>query len=340
MVETTERPARGVRVAQEDHDGHEPTVTIFRGDQAERLERLADAPRKPGDSALVWIDAEAASEETARLIADHLGVDGELVGSLVHHAERAAFRDGGTFVHVTAQAPDGEHDDLSPVECLIGDNWIVTAHDRPVRVLDDFADMASGPGPTGELGAADFLAALLEWVMNEYAMAFERVEQELERIDERSMRGKNDAEAEIEHLVELRRRTGQLRRALNAHSLPLLALTQPELEALGDSAAAKRFEAVYARYEATLQTARDVRESIVSSFDVLIARTGHRTNEIVKVLTLASVIFLPGSLIAGVMGMNFKVSLFAHPVGFWLVVGAVVAIGVVTLTIAKLRDWI
>ena len=42
-----------------------------------------------------------------------------------------------------------------------------------------------------------------------------------------------------------------------------------------------------------MQEARDAREAIVGSFDVLIARGGHRTNEIMKVLTLASVILLP-----------------------------------------------
>jgi hypothetical protein len=64
------------------------------------------------------------------------------------------------------------------------------------------------------------------------------------------------------------------------------------------------------RFEATVQEARDARESTVGSFDVLIARTGHRTNDIMKVLTLTSVILLPGALIAGLMGMNFKIGLF------------------------------
>jgi magnesium transporter len=62
-----------------------------------------------------------------------------------------------------------------------------------------------------------------------------------------------------------------------------------------------------------LQAARDARESTVNSFDVLIARCSHRTNEILKELTLASVIFLPGALIPGVMGMNFDVGVFHHP---------------------------
>ena len=74
-----------------------------------------------------------------------------------------------------------------------------------------------------------------------------------------------------------------------------------------------------------MQTARDARASVVSSFDVLIARTGHTTNEIMKVLTLASVILLPGTLVAGVLGMNFKVPLFTHPELFWVVVALIVA---------------
>ncbi len=120
----------------------------------------------------------------------------------------------------------------------------------------------------------------------------------------------------------------------------LLALAHPELEALGDEDSARRFELLVERYERTLDGARDIRESIYGSFDVLIARTGHRTNEIVKVLTLASVIFLPGALIAGIMGMNFKPSLFSHPLLFWVTVAVIVSIGVVTLVAARARRWI
>ena len=88
-----------------------------------------------------------------------------------------------------------------------------------------------------------------------------------------------------------------------------------------------------------MQEARDAREAIVGSFDVLIARGGHRTNEIMKVLTLTSVILLPGALIAGVMGMNFKVGLFDEPMLFWVVVAAIAAIAPVTIFLAKSWKW-
>jgi Mg2+ and Co2+ transporter CorA len=59
-----------------------------------------------------------------------------------------------------------------------------------------------------------------------------------------------------------------------------------------------------------------------------------------KVLTLASVILLPGALLAGVMGMNFKVGLFNHTELFWVVIAIIIAFAPITIGIAKVRDWI
>ena len=140
--------------------------------------------------------------------------------------------------------------------------------------------------------------------------------------------------------MQMRREVGVLRRALAAHRSTLTALTHPELEALGDHASGERFQSLLLRFEATVQEARDAREAIVGSFEVLIARTGHRTNHIMKVLTLTSVILLPGALIAGLMGMNFKVGLFEATWAFYLIPALVLAIALVTVGVARQRSWI
>jgi magnesium transporter len=217
---------------------------------------------------------------------------------------------------------------------------VITAHQCPAAVLDRFAELTSGSGRTGDLDGPRFLATLLEWVLGEHAAAFEHIQEELEKADANGMRGEGKPEEQIESLVTLRRRVGGLRRSLISHRPLLMALAHPELEALGDKTSARRFELLIDRYEQTLQGARDARESIVSSFDVLIARTGHRTNEIVKVLTLASVVFLPGALLAAIMGMNFQPGLFTHPFLFWVVVAVIIGLAVTTVIVAKARRLI
>jgi Mg2+ and Co2+ transporter CorA len=54
---------------------------------------------------------------------------------------------------------------------------------------------------------------------------------------------------------------------------------------------------------------------------------GHRTNEIMRVLTVLTAIFLPLNLIAGIFGMNFDFIPLLHlQAGFWLAMAAMAAI--------------
>ena len=314
---------------------------LFDRDRVERLASLAEIPDSLGDSTLLWVDLQhRGSEIGVDEVADAFSLDDQTREFLATPPESAVFDDHGRYLHITTYAPrEDEEGELHAVECIVGQNWVVTAHEHPIRVLEEFAQRVSGSGDTGSLDGPSFLAALLEWVLGSYTAAFERMEERLEEFDVNAMRGEG-ADDDIEQLVEMRRQLGNLRRALAAHRSALVALTHPELEALGDHASSERFQSLFVRFEATLQEARDVREAIVGSFDVLIARGGHKSNRIMTVLTLTSVILLPGALLAAVMGMNFQVGFFKDTSMFWVVVGAIVAFAPITIGVAKLRDWI
>jgi magnesium transporter len=314
---------------------------LFDRDQVERLDEIADRPRRLNRGKLLWVDLDRESEADATEVANAFGLDTRTRECLASSGKRAVFHDQGTYIHVTTYAPNPEHEgELIALECVVSQHWVVTAHDEPIPVLEEFAERVSGSGDTGSLDGPGFLAALLEWVLGAYSAAFERIEERLEEFDIQAMRGEGEAAKDIERLIEMRKEVGKLRRALAAHRTALVSLTHPELEALGDNKSGERFESLLKRFESTVQEARDARDAVVGSFDVLIARDGHRTNEIMKVLTLTSVILLPGALIAGVMGMNFKVGLFDQTVLFWVVIAVIVAIAPATIFAARQRDWI
>jgi Mg2+ and Co2+ transporter CorA len=317
------------------------SAILFDRDQVDHLGDFATLPRRLKGSKLLWVDIDRRTQKDAAQVAEAFDLDERTVARLESSSERALFHDFGRYIHVTTYSPcDGEGEDLIALECVVGENWVITAHDRDVPVLQEFAERVSGSGDTGALDGPAFLATLLEWVLGAYSAAFDELEERLEEFDVEAMRGGVDTEQEIERLIGMRQEVGILRRALAAHRSALVALTHPELEALGDNASGERFASLFARFEQTVQEARDARETIVGSFDVLVARTSHRTNSIMKVLTLTSVILLPGALIAGVMGMNFKVGLFTNAWMFYVVLAIIVLIAPLTLGLAKARQWI
>ena len=59
-----------------------------------------------------------------------------------------------------AVAGDPDAPTLVPLECVIGANWVLTAHQEHVPVLDEFLKRAEGGGQVGELDSPSFVAAI------------------------------------------------------------------------------------------------------------------------------------------------------------------------------------
>ena len=60
-----------------------------------------------------------------------------------------------------------------------------------------------------------------------------------------------------------------------------------------------------------------------------------------KVLTLTTVLLLPGSMIAGLLGMNVIVPLNKDdPMSFWFVVAAIGVLAIVIIAVARARRWL
>jgi len=74
--------------------------------------------------------------------------------------------------------------------------------------------------------------------------------------------------------------------------------------------------------------------------DIVMTRTSQRTNDIMRVLTVISSVLLPAVVVGGVMGMNFHPAFFDEPSYFFVVVGIMVALAVLTLFLARRRGWL
>lgn len=319
------------------------TALLFDGDRVEEVEDWGDRIKHLGRGSILWVDLDRPGPDQISEVIETLQLSAESAEDFQSEDTEPFFGEFGSYLHVTALVPasDEKRTELVRVACLVAERWIVTVHEGQVQVFEDFRERAGGSGDVGLLDGPEFLADLLEWVLAAYLAAFEAVELDLEELDTRAMKGDHDeADEELERLVAIRREVGRLRSALVSHREMFLALTHPELDAITNSSHAERFANLRSDLESAVQSARDSRDSVVGSFDVLVARTGHRTNEIMKILTLGSMLLLPGAVIAGVMGMNFQLGVFETDAYFWVVCGAIIALAIATVAAARVRGWI
>jgi magnesium transporter len=316
----------------------------FDAEGSERLEDWRAALDDIGRRELLWIALRDASEEEVSEVGEELEFNSTQTQRLRESAETPSVSDEGEHLHVTLLAVAGDDDApvVVPIECVIGSKWVVTSHTDEIGVLEEFLERAEGGGQVGGLDAPSFVATISEWVIASYLRAFEAVEADLEELDARviSQTPRRDVSGDLSKLVDLRRRIGLLRRALAPHREVVVSLAHPELDKLSTEDSARRFAQLEKRVAQALDAARDTKESTFGSFDLLVARIGQRTNDIMKVLTLGTVILLPATVLAGIMGMNFKVGIFGETWLFWAVIAVMLVIAALVLATARVRDWI
>ena len=308
------------------------------GGHDEAIDIGAWKQRRLRDDELLWVDMTDPSESDIQSVVAALALP-DATGQLLDddaEAPLTAVRAGA--VEVVVRAPGVELDDEPrALRILVGDDWVITSHRAPIGFLEERRERIQDDREVGRLSPVQFLIAVLNWHVDAYLQAAEQLEREVEALDDAALRTERDL---LRRLVRMRRRIAQVRRTLAPHREVFAELARPDL--LPDLAAGDReqLNAMVARLERAADAIANAREMLIGTFDVHMTRTAQRTNDIVRVLTWASVVLLPAGVIAGIMGMNFQVGFFEDPTMFWVVLAAMVSIAIGTLLAARLRGWL
>ena len=245
-------------------------------------------------------------------------------------------RDGAVEVVVLALANDLT-DAPVPLQVLVGASWILTRHAGSMAFLDGRRERLMDQREVGLLSPVEFLVSILDWHVDSFFEAAEELEREVDRLDDAALRSDRDL---LDRLVRMRRRIARVRRILTPHRAVLAELVRPDFLPALDDVQRRSLTQVQRRLDMAAEAIGHARDMLLGTFDVHMTRTAQRTNDTMRVLTLASVVLLPSVVLAGVMGMNFRVGLFENPNLFWVVLGLMAVMAVSTLVVARWRRWL
>jgi magnesium transporter len=298
-----------------------------------------------GERQLLWIDLDGRSSGDLEAVGAAVGLEPALAARLSNETTRADLTQYADHLHLVLQAmespSDPDREGSMPVrrslDLVAGHDWVVTVHDGPLEALHRLDAVTEGETRFGAMDAAGLMAAIADEVIAGYFSLVEGIEREIDELDERALRRRprNDI---LFRIVELRRRIGLIRRTLAPHRVAFAALARPEME-LHDELG-RPWPGLTDRLERAVEAVENLRDLLLGTFDIHMGRSAQDANDVMKVLTLLSAVLLPAVVLAGIMGMNFKLPFFDDQNNFWFVVAAMAIFAIGIVLAARWRRWI
>ncbi len=299
-------------------------------------DRVTEAPlQKPLHGEKVWIDLGPQSGQSLQDVFAALDWDSEGLPISPASDGRAKLETWGSISCLTLLTPEG--DDLKPFTAVLGPDVLVTAHDQPIRVLEEMArDLPTKPGL---LESAHYLLYdLLERVADDYLELMDRYEGQFDALEESVLDGQDQAR----NVFRLRHHLHHIRSVLADLRRIAAKLSRRRFLQEGGQDDVNIFVDVYDAFYHVMDNVDSLRDNLTGLVDLQLNQRSTRLNEIMKFLTIFSTIFLPLTFITGFFGMNL-ISMrpeLGTPHGQALTVLVMLAVAAGMLVVFKRRNWL
>ncbi len=296
---------------------------------------------------IIWVNVSGRGDvELIRSIGDIFGLHMLAMEDLMnlHHRPKVEEYDDHVFLVSQLFSP-GPDFVTEQIALFLGKNFVLSFQETPGDCFDPLRErIRQGKGRLRTAKADYLFYTLLDAIVDQYFPVLERYGESLENIEEKVVTTPDSQQ--IATLHEMKRGLLTIRRAIWPHREMLNAIIRDENPLVSDETR------IYFRdvYDHTInlmdivETYRDIASGLV---DVYISSVSAKLNEIMKVLTIISTIFMPLSFIASVYGMNFDRSASAWNMpelgwgfGYLLSLLLMTSIAIGLLLYFRLKGWL
>lgn len=227
------------------------------------------------------------------------------------------------------------------LHCFVGANYVVTVHDGRLKPVDDlFAECQRNPVLRQDVlgkGAGRLFYVILDRLVDYIFPMLGRVGGEISGIEEELFSA--DMGELITRIAYLRRDIITLRSILQPQKMVISHLEAERFPFLPAEMRAY-FGDILDGFTRALDLVQNYHEVIQSLSDTSMALTSYRINEVMRILTIISVILLPLSLISGIYGMNIALPLADSPWAFLVILSWMALVASIMLAFFRRRGWL
>ena len=306
QVQTPSRPSNSQRasidVAHYDATSYEET-------SLQHLNELDACPLlRPGE-AVTWINVTSLNQSFAfDQLAQCFDLHPLVIEDILHAEQRPKQEDYEDYIYIVIKdlsydEQDG-HVEVDQVSIVLGSWFVLSVQGKPGDPFDMLRErMRSGKGRLRKLGA-DYLAyCLIDAIVDNYFVVLEKIGDRIDLVEEDLAVSSN--REDLQTLHELKREMLTVRTALWPLREVIAALERRESPLVTETTSIYLRD-VYDHLIQLIDNTETYRDMLSGMLDIYLSSASNRLNEVMKVLTVISTIFMPLTFVAGVYGMNFR----------------------------------
>ncbi len=336
--------APGTLVLPEDSPA--PRIHLYAYNETSFVDRRIESPAEIADwidsDKIIWIDVQGLGDEKVLLeLAEIFKLHPLALEDIVHVPQRPkaqAYEEHQLlFTRMLTGGADGEVD-VEQVSFVIADNYVVSFQERHGDVLDGVRKRLETGNNKLRTSGSDYLAyALVDTLVDAYVPVIEALGDCIADLEDEVFEGNSDNT--LHALNELRSTLLSLRRSIWPLRDALNQLIRVEHGAFGADVRVYLRDVYDHCVNASdmIEAYRELSTGLMNSY---LSVVSNRMNEVMKVLTVMSTIFIPLTFLSGLYGMNFvwmpeRDWKWSYPI----LLGAMVMIVAGLLYFFKRRGW-
>jgi len=223
---------------------------------------------------------------------------------------------------------------IEQVSMILGSNFVISFHETAPKVFDTLRNrILTSKGRVRKMNSDYLVFAMIDIIIDQYFTLIEDIGESIEETEEELI--SSPGQEIQESIYKIKRRLGYVKKTIWPAREVLNQLHRSDHLFIHDETR------IYFRnnYDHTIQiieTIESLRDLTSGMMDLYLSTVSYKMNEVMKVLTIFSTIFIPLSFFAGVYGMNFKfIPELEYQYGYF--VFWVINIGVILLMLAFFR---
>jgi len=290
----------------------------------------------------VWLDMQAPQEADIALLRDEFKFHPLAIEDATRHHERPKVEsfDNYYFLVFYAISYDEKKNRLltEPMNLFIGANYIVSVHEGDISAIDETIKRWQKDEEEFGNDAGALLYALLDTITDDYFPVIDRLADRVEALEELIF--ERFQESALQDVFSLKRDLLSVRRIVAPERDVLNVLIRREVP-IFERNSILYLQDVYDHIVRITDSIDTYRDLLSSALDAFLSVQSNRLNQIVKVLTIASIVLMSDALIAGIYGMNFDILPELHwTFGYPFALGLMVVISTGLILFFRWRKWL